>query len=194
LSFASPGDSKGYVNLEKYDREANRMVEFRAHEAALRCMCFSPDGRFIATTSDTGTIVRIFDASPESVGKQLFEFRRGSDPADIYSMCFSPNGQFLLVNSDKFDAHVFCLDRMELNKTSSLNSFGFGLGSYLSSVWSAVSFELPKTTSKVAFVSDSEIVAISQGKAYYRFTLSVTSSGVTITKHGYKLLDQDPIA
>jgi WD repeat-containing protein 45 len=158
----------------------------KGHEGSLRCMCLSRDGRLLATTSDTGTIIRVFDASPSSSGKQLYEFRRGTDPAEIFSMAFSPGGKFLVVNSDKFDAHVFAVTQPELNETSKLG--GWGLGAYMSSVWSATRIALPEVTSTVAFTSEREIAVVCYDRSYYLYELSEAEGRLFATRKGYTQL------
>ena len=45
---------------------------------------------------------------------RLFEFRRGADPAQIYSIVFSKDWAFLAVTSDKGTLHVFSLRDKEI--------------------------------------------------------------------------------
>jgi autophagy-related protein 18 len=47
---------------------------FAAHEGPLAAMAFSPDGKKIATASQKGTVIRVFDVPS---GARLFEFTRG---------------------------------------------------------------------------------------------------------------------
>lgn len=44
-------------------------------------------------------------------GKQLREFRRGSDQAEIYGVAFRPDEEMVAVWSDKGTVHVFALGR-----------------------------------------------------------------------------------
>jgi len=188
IAFASPSDQKGYVSLIKFDSTTNdsagHFTEFRAHEGTLRCMCFARKNKLLlATASDTGTIIRVFEISlSKGSPKQILEFRRGIDSADIYSMSFSPNGNYLLVNSDKFDVHFFAITRPELN-TTTWGGFGH--------VKSAVTVNLPKAFSKVAFISDTEIVAVCANKEYHQYVLTELDTHVTVSRKGFKKLDQD---
>ncbi|KIY46620.1 hypothetical protein FISHEDRAFT_75440 [Fistulina hepatica ATCC 64428] len=78
-----------------------------AHVSALTSLSMPPSGRLLATTSATGTLVRVWDAL---TGALLREFRRGSDKADIYGVAFRPDERELCVWSDKGTVHVFTMD------------------------------------------------------------------------------------
>ena len=66
----------------------------------------SRDGATLATASDKGTLVRVFDTA---TGAPLRELRRGADRAAIHSIAFAPKGDYLAVASDKGTAHVYAL-------------------------------------------------------------------------------------
>lgn len=64
------------------------------------------DGTRLATASDKGTIIRVFSI-PD--GAKLFQFRRGSMPARIFSMSFDLNSTLLCVSSATETVHIFRL-------------------------------------------------------------------------------------
>jgi WD40 repeat protein len=99
-----PGLQKGHVRVELYDIKKTTMIT--AHETALACFALNYDGTKLATASEKGTLVRIFDTTS---GQPLQEVRRGADRADIYSICFNSNSQWLAVSSDKGTIHIFSL-------------------------------------------------------------------------------------
>ena len=45
-----------------------------AHDSPLAALAFSPSGSRIATASEKGTVIRVFNSAD---GQKLFEFRRG---------------------------------------------------------------------------------------------------------------------
>jgi WD40 repeat protein len=47
----------------------------RAHDSPVRIIAFNPEGTMLATTSDKGTVIRVFSLP---TGKKLFTFRRGT--------------------------------------------------------------------------------------------------------------------
>jgi WD40 repeat protein len=64
------------------------------------------EGTLLATASDKGTLVRIFDTV---TGAKVREFRRGTTAANIYSIAFSRNSNYIIVGSDKGTVHVYAL-------------------------------------------------------------------------------------
>jgi WD repeat-containing protein 45 len=102
--LACPGLQKGYVHVELYDQKKTTIIP--AHDNALSCLALNMEGTRLATASEKGTLIRIFDTQ----NGQLFqELRRGSDRASIYSICFNHSSQFICVSSDKGTIHIFSL-------------------------------------------------------------------------------------
>ncbi|KDO25911.1 hypothetical protein SPRG_08852 [Saprolegnia parasitica CBS 223.65] len=104
--LACPGVSRGTVRIELYDQRKTTLIT--AHEADLSQMCLNLEGTRLATASDKGTLIRIFDTQS---GQLTQELRRGADKAEIYSVCFSPNSQYLACSSDKHTVHIFALTK-----------------------------------------------------------------------------------
>ena len=77
-----------------------------AHRAPLSCITMNNDGSRLATASDKGTIIRVFSV-PDAV--KLFQFRRGSMPARIFSMAFNMTTTLLCVSSATETVHIFKL-------------------------------------------------------------------------------------
>ena len=99
-----PGLQKGHVRCELYDAKKTTLIE--AHESALAAFALNLDGSRLATASETGTLIRIFDTA---TGAALQEVRRGADKAEIYSIAFSPTTQWLACSSDRGTIHIFAL-------------------------------------------------------------------------------------
>ncbi|KAI8872493.1 WD40 repeat-like protein [Ramicandelaber brevisporus] len=77
-----------------------------AHATRLSCLAVSPDGSRVASASEKGTLVRVFDTSTCQL---LHELRRGVDRADIFSIAFNIDATRLCVASDKGTIHLFRL-------------------------------------------------------------------------------------
>ena len=79
-----------------------------AHSGQLAAIQFSPLGNRVATASDKGTVIRIFNVSD---GTKVYELRRGlKRTATIHSLSFSPCGHFLACSSNTETIHIFRLD------------------------------------------------------------------------------------
>ena len=138
-----PDKTQGAVRVSMYDSSST----IQAHDNVLACLALSDDGQRIATASEKGTLIRIFQTS---TGSKLQEVRRGADPAKIFSIAFSSN-DMLAVTSDKGTVHVFSIEgegeEAQNEEDSSANKksyFGFMKGvlpTYFSSEWSFAQFK-----------------------------------------------------
>eukprot|EP00736_Rhodelphis_marinus_P008719 Rmarinus@m.19111 len=109
IILACPALHRGHVRIEMYDIKKTNYIA--AHETQLANLALNMDGTRLATCSERGTLIRIFDTYSAQL---LQELRRGSDKAEIYSLCFSPKCDFLCCSSDKGTIHVFSLgERMK---------------------------------------------------------------------------------
>ncbi|KAL6453938.1 LOW QUALITY PROTEIN: ATG18 Autophagy-related protein 18 [Candida maltosa Xu316] len=81
-----------------------------AHKSTIAAMSFSNDGSLLATASDKGTIVRIFEVA---TGAKLYQFRRGTYPTKIYSLRFSADDRYVLATSSSLTVHIFRLGEDE---------------------------------------------------------------------------------
>lgn len=99
-----PGRSPGKVQLVELD--SGNVSIIPAHTSALRAMDLSRDGKYLATASETGTLIRVFSTASCT---KLAELRRGVDPAFIFSIAISPNSTMVAVTSDKSTLHIFDL-------------------------------------------------------------------------------------
>ncbi|KAF1915801.1 WD40-repeat-containing domain protein [Ampelomyces quisqualis] len=101
-TVAFPGRTIGQVKL--FDLNTGNVSIIPAHETPLRALALSRNGDMVATASEQGTIIRLW-SFPSCT--KLAEFRRGVDPAAIFSLAFSPSGTMLAVTSDKSTLHIF---------------------------------------------------------------------------------------
>ena len=107
------------------DLRAKNVVE--AHRTPLSCIALNNDGTLLATSSETGTIIRIFSIPN---GTKLYQFRRGTYPSTIYSMSFNLSSTLLCLSSMSDTIHIFRLGHgqasamMPGSPRSSRDSFG----------------------------------------------------------------------
>ena len=188
-----PGLQKGHVRCELYDAKKTTLIE--AHETALAAFALNSDGSRLATASETGTLIRIFDTAS---GAALQEVRRGADKAEIYSIAFNPTSAWLACSSDRGTIHIFALRTggatstaaataaggsggaeggggggggaaVAHNPTSSLSFMKTLLPKYFSSEWSFAQFRVPDVRTIVAFGGEkNSIVVASAAGLFYK--------------------------
>ncbi|KAG0291069.1 autophagy protein [Linnemannia gamsii] len=78
----------------------------QAHKTSVSHISINSEGTMLATASDKGTVIRIWSI-PNA--QRLFQFRRGSQSARIYSLSFNLASTLLSVSSDTDTVHIFKL-------------------------------------------------------------------------------------
>ncbi|CEI96330.1 Putative Autophagy-related protein 18 [Rhizopus microsporus] len=78
----------------------------QAHKSPISCLSMNSEGTLLATASEKGTVIRIFSTLDAT---KVYQFRRGSYPAKIYSMSFNLVSSLLCVSSDTETVHIFKL-------------------------------------------------------------------------------------
>merc|ERR1712130_826326 len=108
--LAYPGSTTtGEVQLfDAFNLQAKMMIP--AHDSSLAAVAFNPSGSKLATASERGTVIRVFNVSN---GTRLLEFRRGVKRcAHVYSLAFSQDSEFLALSSNTETIHIFKLDQV----------------------------------------------------------------------------------
>ena len=126
--LAIPGLARGTIRIELYDIAKATLI--RAHDADLAQFTLNPDGSRIASASDKGTLIRIWNCH---TGEPMRELRRGADRAEIYCLSFNQTSSFLACSSDKGTVHIFSLSGTPV-RASTLNSEAGGVGPSTGSV------------------------------------------------------------
>lgn len=184
--IATLGMEKGTIRIENY--ELNKTHIINAHESEIGFINLTDNGKYLATTSIVGTIIRIWDTYS---GEKIQELRRGTERAIIYSLAFSKNNQFLACSSDSETIHIFKLqnDNKNYNEISnfpeqenkknkvknlksSLSLFKGYLPTYFSSEWSFIQYKINYTKSFVAFdKNDNKLLVITNNGHFYKLNI-----------------------
>lgn len=92
-----------------------------AHKGEIAALKLSADGTLLATASEKGTIIRVFNVEN---GSKVYQFRRGTYSTKISSLSFSKDNQFLAVCSSSKTVHIFKLGEKIIDNTkpNELNS------------------------------------------------------------------------
>ena len=102
--LAVPGLNRGIIRIELYDIAKATLI--KAHDAELAQFALNADGSRIASASEKGTLIRIWNCHN---GDPLRELRRGMDRAEIYCIAFNPASTFVACSSDKGTVHIYSL-------------------------------------------------------------------------------------
>eukprot|EP00842_Homolaphlyctis_polyrhiza_P003279 jgi/Hompol1/3952/HPOL_003412-RA len=101
-----PTDSIRSLTHDRRPRATPATGLIAAHASQIGCIAISKQGSMVATASERGTLIRVFD---RRTGTLTNELRRGADYAEIYSLSFNTASTRICVASDKGTVHIFNL-------------------------------------------------------------------------------------
>lgn len=168
-----------------------------AHNTPLSCIQLSVTGCRLATASQKGTLIRVFDTRTRQM---LCELRRGANHALIYCINFSQDESLLCVSSDHGTIHVFNVDQQSLSRRASdstASSTGDGPSSprdivsnltdsavtslvpkYFNSRCSLVRFQVTAGRPCVCAIgtNNRNVFVVSSDGSYYKYTMTGAAS------------------
>ena len=146
-----------------------------AHQTEITLMSLNHQGDIIASCSQKGSIIRLFNTSN---GNLLKELRRGTDFAEIYSLNFDPTSQYILCSSSKGTIHVFNIRKNKnvKNPKSFLSSIAPLLNlqnTYLDNEWSFAQYHIDCKINNIANFcgENNDIIVLTEDGMYYRAQL-----------------------
>nr|CAH7718466.1 unnamed protein product [Callosobruchus chinensis] len=125
-----------------------------AHKSELGCLALNQQGTRLATASNKGTLIRVWDTTT----KNHINFSRDSD--------------YLCCSSDKGTVHIFAIKNTNLNKRILIPSGGI-LGKYGESQWALANFTVPPECACIcAFGPNSSVIAICLDGTFHKYVFS----------------------
>ncbi|KAJ6637706.1 WD repeat domain phosphoinositide-interacting protein 3 [Pseudolycoriella hygida] len=163
--LAFPARRIGRVQIVDLANTERAPLEIAAHDTAISCIALNLQGTRLATSSERGTLIRVFDTAN---GNRVAELRRGTNYATIYCINFNHQSNFIVVSSDHGTVHVFNLEEQQKSKESSTLQI---IPKYFSSQWSFCKFTVPKEPQCIcAFGTDNNsVIVICADGHYYKF-------------------------
>lgn len=110
-----------------YDIQDSKLIQ--AHKGDIVSIALTQDGSRLATASDKGTLIRIFNTT---TGQRQQELRRGVDPTVIYNISFNADNNYVACSSKKGTVHIYNISKTkETTSTtgSGTSGAGFTVGS-----------------------------------------------------------------
>jgi WD40 repeat protein len=162
-----PSNNLGSISIININNEEVREID--AHANAIDNLLLSRDGNYLVTTSEKGTIIRIFNTYNLV---KINEFRRGTEPSKIVDIALNYNSSILLVASEKGTIHLFNTEIDNHctipNSTFSFGFLNYALPSYFQSKWSFAQFYLKGVITKSIFDYDTyKIYTIGDDGQFY---------------------------
>lgn len=113
-----PGQSTGAVRVQVGADDRATHV-FTAHRTGLAALSLTASAALLATASENGTVVKVFQTSD---GQLMYRLRRSTRPATISCLTFSPDQRFLAEVSSSSTVHIFKLDGEEGREVASFGA------------------------------------------------------------------------
>ncbi len=185
--LAYPDKKRGLVRIKNYEKSI--VYHISAHENNIAYITLSYDGKLLATASEKGTLIRVFNTEN---GNILQEIRRGKNKADIKYICFEPNYKFIAATSNKGTIHIWSLantlkilnknteeeTKIIENKTSGLKWLpNFLGGEFFNSEWSFAQVRITDNKSICCFGADNTVIVVSTEGKYYKAQIDIEKGG-----------------
>ena len=153
-------------------KDSSNLMTIAAHQTDIACLAVNNQGSLVATASERGTLIRLFDSQTR---QKLFELRRGTDQAVLHSISFSKDSSYLCVSSDKGTVHIFALKDKALNRRSAFAKAGkvSPFQDYTNSQWSFCSFTVPpECPCTCVFGSSNSVIAVCVDGTYHKYSFN----------------------
>jgi WD40 repeat protein len=198
-TFAFPDKEIGHINIVEYNiNQEKTQKKISAHVSRIACLSISDDSTYIASASDTGTLIRIFNIEN---GELNYEFRRGTEKALIFSIDFSHTNDFLSCTSDRGTVHIFNLKKKNEQPLQNVQKGFFNNlkrllktpSNVISAPRSFACFKIPDLKTFCVFGPDEQLYIVSadgDGK-FYEVKFDKDKGGETNDADVYNILEEN---
>ena len=167
---------KGELTIKNLNNNEVKYISPHNHKIAY--IALSYNGLLLATASEDGKKIRIFDT--ENLEK-LQELNRGKEKADIKYISIDFKNQFLAASSERGTIHIWSLYNNE-NKISNTGSVFSALPSFLggnlfNNEWSFAQVRLEEPYSIFHFGLDNSLIIITSSGKYYKAKIDLKKGG-----------------
>lgn len=178
--IATLGTNKGEVAIWKYTSDTYKTI--KAHLTNIEAIALNNNGTYVATASETGTLIRVFNVETE---QQEYEFRRGSQTALVYDICFSNDSKFLACCSGNGTVHVWDLYKdpnTNKNTRSRLSIFENYLPRHIGSQWGMKQLSLNDISKSICIFDENNDLHVATYAGNYYKIAGRTGEFENITK------------
>ena len=188
LIVAFPYESQGRILLCDVSQKCEKICDaINAHNSKLACISINKEGTLLATSSDKGTLIRIFSIND---GQKITEFRRGNTTVEMNCITFDQNNKFIGCSSNVGTIHIFSIAAITKvlaeknnetkneqgedepkNSKSLLGKIGglFNIkNSYIDTERSFAKFKIQEENSLIGFGKDNTFFVITMEGKYYK--------------------------
>ena len=200
--LAYPSKNRGKIQIKNYDKSKDILVD--AHEKNIAIVTLTYNGDLMASATEMGTIIRIFDTNN---GSLLKEVRRGKEKALIKYICFDESNILMAASSTRGTVHIWSVasnlksneenekakdkdNKIELsekqeneeikkiqNRKSFLSLIPNLFGDFFNSEWSFAQVRIKDTNTICCFGDDNTIIIVGINGIYYKAKIPIEKGG-----------------
>ena len=195
LVYPSNDEDKKKGDITIKNIEAKKFLYITPHNHPVAYIALSYNGLLLATASEEGRKIRIFETE---TGEYLQELNRGKEKAAIKCISINFNNQFIAASSERGTIHIWSLkeayetmkksgkvhlvEEENKNNVSNVGSVfaiipNFLGGGYFKNEWSFSQVKLDEPYSIFHFGSQNNLIIISSTGKYYRAKIDLEKGG-----------------
>ena len=155
------------------EKDSSNLSTITAHKTNIVCLAMNHQGTLVATASEKGTLIRLFDTQTRV---KIMELRRGTDHAVLHSISISKDSSYLCAASDKGTVHIFAIKDSSLNRRSAFAKAGqvSPFQDYINSQWSFCCFTVPpECPCQCVFGSDNCVIVVCVDGTYHKYSFNL---------------------